>query len=196
LIPQVIGPPADRSLPPAPQASEAGAAVRPEDPFGNALNYIGALETAVIARLKSYESDLFLLKANAEKAVEESTKLSRRLLEVTVTLNDKATTVSSAHQKLDAILAGLIKEQSKAPKSAASPEVPKALPRPSTQDQEDLDRMQAEINSQARKIEILEEQLKTDRMTAKRTIDELDAELQRERLQHALAGDRSFGRAA
>jgi hypothetical protein len=56
--------------------------------------------------------------------------------------------------------------------------------------------MQAEINSQARKIELLEEQLKTDRMTAKRTIDELDAELQRERLQHALAGDRSFGRAA
>jgi hypothetical protein len=185
-----------RSLPANGRVSECGDPIRPDDPFGSAIDVIGMLESAAIDRLRSYEAELSSIKANVEDAVGESTTLARRLLEATIALNNKATAVDSTHQKLDAILTSLIESHTETPKPQVSSDSAKATPPSTIRRDVDTDQLQAKINAQARQVELLEEQLKADRIAAQRKIEELDAELQRERLQHALAGDRSFGRAA
>ena len=54
----------------------------------------------------------------------------------------------------------------------------------------------AKIDSQTKRIEMLEQQLKAGQTAAQRRIDALESELHRERLRKALEADRSFGRTA
>jgi len=168
------------------------------DPFGGALKCIEAVEDAVIGRLKSYEDELNSLRANVEKAIHESTQMARRLIDVTIALNDKTKAVNSTQRKLDAILASLMETHAEKAKSLGRTESATPAVRSGVLPEQrvDADKLQAKVNSQARQIELLEEQVKSERRAAQQRIEELNAELQRERLHHALAADNSLGRAA
>jgi len=189
---------AARPLPAVPQVSKDSGAVGLSDPFGGALKCIEAVEDAVIGRLKSYEDELNLLRANVDKASHEYTQMARRWMDVTIALNEKTKAVDSTQRKLDAILASLMETHAEKAKSLGRTESATPAVRSGVLSVQrlDADKLQAKVNSRARQIELLEEQVTSERRAAQQRIEELDAELERERLQHALAADNSFGRAA
>ena len=189
---------------------------------------------AAMHKLRLSDNDRLALRAQLDDALNYSTELSQRLLEVNMLLNDKETAVASTQEQFDRLNEAFTETQAEKRELAALIEELKHRHRNELNDQrarfegvlgrikivvakrdQEIKRlekahsnlagrydglvksvgaleskqqqMQAKIDSRTGLIELLESQLRAERETAERQIDESNAALQRVRSEHAVA---------
>ena len=176
------------------------------------LDTAAQYETEAVATKKKLillENEKAALRAQLDKALEDSSKMTQRLLAVETAFNDRETSVASALEKAESLKAELTTELAERFKLVAAAERQKQRHRV------ELNQLKSGFESQIRKsetlvvsqdvqikgleevrdravkrVEILEALLRSEREGAQFKIKELTEELQRERLGHS-AEDRA-----
>ena len=176
------------------------------------LDTAAQYETEAVAtkkKLTLLENEKAALRAQLDKALEDSSKMTQRLLAVETAFNDRETSVASALEKAESLKAELTTELAERFKLVAAAERQKQRHRV------ELNQLKSGFESQIRKsetlvvsqdvqikgleevrdravkrVEILEALLRSEREGAQFKIKELTEELQRERLGHS-AEDRA-----
>jgi chromosome segregation ATPase len=185
---------------------------RLSDTISTLLDTTARYETEAVAtkkKLTLLENEKAALRAQLDKALEDSSKMTQRLLAVETAFNDRETSVASALEKAESLKAELTTESAERFKLVAAAERQKQRHRV------ELNQLKSGFESQIRKsetlvvsqdvqikgleevrdravkrVEILEALLSSEREGAQFKIKELTEELQRERLGHS-AEDRA-----